>query len=138
MSENEKFEAPPGWRLSTFKDTFGGHAGPFYFREEGPTPGVGFFSRSIHANLGGVIHGGMLMTLADMSLFDICFRKAGSFRGVTVTMNAEFLRPGPCGCFIEATGETTAIGKRMLFARGLVTAEGKALLSFSGSLKRID
>jgi uncharacterized protein (TIGR00369 family) len=138
MDDEPDFTPPEGWTLQSHTETFSGRAGPYYFREESPTPGVGFFARSEHMNLGGVIHGGALMTLADMSLWDICRRKVGPFRGVTVTMNAEFLRPGPTGCFVEATGETLAVGKRMLFARGLVTAKGKTLLSFSGSLKRLD
>lgn len=138
MTNADSNTAPDGWVLQSHTETFSGRAGPYYFREDGPTPGVGFFAEPHHLNLGGVVHGGALMTLADMSLWDICRRKVGVFRGVTVTLNSEFLRPGPAGCFIEATGETLAIGRRMLFARGLVTAKGKALLSFSGSLKRLD
>lgn len=129
-------EPPPGWVLQSHPQTFSAHAGPFYFREKGAAPGVGFFSEPRHANLGGIVHGGALMTLADMSLWDICRRSEGNFKAVTVTMNAEFIGPGPVGAFIEATGEMTKAGRSLLFARGLVTANGKSLLSFSGSLKR--
>ena len=129
--------ARPGWVLQDHIQTFSGHAGPFYLRENGPEPGVGFFTKPHHANLGGVVHGGALMTLADMSLFDICFRALGRIKAVTVTMNAEFLGPGPIGEFIEATGEMTKAGKSLVFARGLITAKGKSVLSFSGSLKQI-
>ena len=128
--------APPGWRMQSPTNTYGYMVGPFYFREDGPTPGVGFFSAQRHANLGGVIHGGALMTLADMSLFDICIRAEGRIRAVTLTLNSEFIRPGPVGEFIEASGELVKAGKNVLFARGLVSANGKTLLSFSGSLKR--
>ncbi len=131
--------APEGWTLQNHLETFGGHAGPFYFREKGPTPGVGFFSEARHANTGAMIHGGALLTLADMSLFDICFRAVGgSFRAVTVSLSSEFLGAGPIGEFIEATGEMTRSGKRLHFARGLVTAAGEPLMSFSGILKRLD
>jgi len=129
--------APPGWVLQSHMQTFSVHAGPFYRREDGPTPGIGFYAKPHHANHGGVVHGGVLMTLADMSLFDICFRSLGQLKAVTVTMNAEFLGPGPIGEFIEAGGEMTMAGNSLLFARGLVTANGKSLLSFSGTLKRI-
>lgn len=128
--------APPGWVLHAHPDTFAGHAGPFYFREKGAAPGVGFYSQSHHANRGGVVHGGALMTLADMSLWDICRRVIGPFKAMTVTMNAEFIGPGPVGEFIEATGEMTRAGNTLLFARGLITAKGERLVAFSGSLKR--
>lgn len=128
--------APKGWVRQSHPQTFSSHAGPFYFREDGPVPGVGFFSEPHHANLGGVIHGGALMTLADMALFDIFFRAEGQSKAVTVTMNAEFIGPGPIGEFIEASGEVIRAGKSLVFVRGLVSAKGAPLLSFSGTLKR--
>ncbi|MEQ8750820.1 MAG: hotdog domain-containing protein, partial [Amphiplicatus sp.] len=68
----------------------------------------------------------------------IAFRSVGPFRAVTVTLNSEFLAAGPIGEFIEATGELTRGGKRLLFARGQISAAGKPLMSFSGILKRLD
>ena len=130
--------APEGWVLQDFRETFGYLAGPCYFRTDPKTPGVGFYSEPHHSNLGGVIHGGMLLTLADMSLFDICYRSIGRFRGVTVTLNSEFVGAGPIGEFIEAYGELVKAGRRMMFCRGLVTAKGETIMSFSGTLKRLD
>ncbi len=129
--------APSGWVVQSHSNTFSGIAGPYYFRKEGAIPGVGFFSEPRHANLGGIVHGGAMMTLADMALWDICRRSEGVFRGVTVTMNSEFVGAGPIGVFIEATGEMTKAGRSLMFARGLVTSDGKPLLSFSGTLKRL-
>ncbi len=139
MSNPPVKPAPQGWVFQRHPQTFAGHAGPFYFREEGdPTPGVGFFSEPHHANLGMVVHGGALMTLADMSLFDICFRgTGGSFPAVTVTLNSEFINPAPIDAFIEATGELIKAGKSLLFARGFVHCGEKKLLAFSGTIKRL-
>jgi acyl-coenzyme A thioesterase PaaI-like protein len=138
MTENNSAAIPDGWKLQSFPDTFSAHAGPFYFRDYAEkAPGVGFLSQPHHANAGGIVHGGALLTLADMSLWDICRRVIGPFRAVTVTVNAEFIGPGPVGKFIMATGEPTKIGKSLLFARGLVACDGEPLLAFSGTLKRI-
>ena len=126
-----------GWLLQPHLETFSGHAGPFYFREEPETPGVGFYARAHHANLNGVVHGGALLTLADMALWDICRRKLdGPLRGATVTLNSEFVGAGEVGDFIEATGDALKTTGSLLFARGVVTTGGRALLSFSGTLKR--
>lgn len=128
---------PAGWILQSHKDTFSGHAGPFYFRDIADRlPGVGFLSEARHANAIGMIHGGALLTLADMSLWDICRRAAGPFNAVTLTMNAEFVAPGPVGRFIVATGEAVRAGKSIMFARGEVRCGEDVLLTFSGSLKR--
>ena len=96
------------------------------------------FCPNCHANAGGIVHGGALLTLADMSLWDICRRSVGPFRGLTVTMNAEFIGPGPIGKFIIATGEATKIGKSLMFARGTISCDDGVLLTFSGALKRIN
>ncbi len=129
---------PAGWVKQSFPDTFSARMGPLYFRDYAEKePGVGFISEARHLNAGGIVHGGALLTLADMSLWDICRRAIGPFRAVTVTVNAEFIGPGPIGRFIVATGEPTKIGRTLLFARGLVTCEGAPLLSFSGTLKRL-
>ena len=130
--------APPGWLIQQWRSNFAWRAGPFYFRDEGPAPGVGFFATAQHANMGDTIHGGALLTLADMALFDICRRRIGPFRAVTITLNTEFLAPAPIGAFIEAGGEMTGGGRKILMCRGLVTAAHTSLMSFSGTLRRVD
>ncbi|MEO1135759.1 MAG: PaaI family thioesterase [Pseudomonadota bacterium] len=129
--------APEGWVSQSHSETFSGRAGPYYFRREGGPAGVGFFAKAHHANLGGIVHGGALLTLADMALWDICRREVGVFNGVTVTLNAEFVGAGPVGAFIEATGDMVKAGRKLMFARGLIAANGEALMSFSGTLKRL-
>ena len=125
---------PPGWKLQQLSTHFGTHAGPFYFRQD-ETPGVGFFSEERHTNIAHFVHGGMLLTLADMSLWDVARRRIGPFRAVTLTLNSEFISPGPLGVFIEATGEVLRAGKSLVFVRGLISARGETLLSYSGTLK---
>lgn len=130
-------QLPDGWILQPHLETFSGHAGPYYFRGDGQRPGVGFIAEKHHTNMGGIIHGGALLTLADMSLWDICRRQVGPFKAVTITLNSEFVRPGPIGSFIEASGEMTKAGGSLLFARGMICANGKNLMAFSGVLKKL-
>lgn len=138
MIEDDASKIPPGWKLQSATDTFSGHAGPFYFRDvKGKIPGVGFVSKPVHTNFHGNLHGGVMMTLADMSLFNICFHAVGLFRGVTLSTTLDFIAAGKVGDFIEATGEMTKSTGAVLFARGLITANGATLVSFSGSLKRL-
>lgn len=129
--------APEGWVVQGHKDTFSNLAGPFYFRTDPKTPGIGFFSEPVHCNVQGNVHGGALLTLADMSLFDIAFRSIGRFRAVTVSMTSDFVGAGPVDKFIEASGEVVRAGKSLIFCRGMVTAEGAPVMSYSGMLKRV-
>ncbi len=124
--------------MQSFPDTFSAHAGPFHFRDHAEKePGVGFLATPQHANANGMVHGGVLLTLADMSLWDICRRVVGPMRAVTVSVNADFVGAGEVGAFIMATGETTKASGSLLFARGLITSNGKTLMNYSGILKRI-
>lgn len=130
--------APEGWVLSTHTGHFGGGVGPFYHRKWDGPPGIGFFADAWHANLQGMVHGGMLLTLADNALFDAAFRALGPMRAVTVSLQSDFLGPAEVGKFVEAAGEVTRAGKRMVFVRGMITAEEAPVMSFSGILKRFD
>lgn len=130
--------APEGWMLQRHLETFSGEAGPFYYRAIGGPPGVGFFSEPRHGNLQNIVHGGALLTLADMALFDICFRaQKATFPAVTASLTSEFLAPAPIGVFIEADGEMMKGGKSLCFCRGVIRAEGRAVMSFAGILKRL-
>jgi acyl-coenzyme A thioesterase PaaI-like protein len=138
ISNPEPRPAPEGWVLQSWRANFAWHAGPFYFRKEGPVPGIGFYAEPHHANKEDTIHGGALLTLADMALFDICFRKVGAFKAVTLSLHTDFLAPAPIGAFIEASGEMTGGGRTIMMARGFVTSGGKPLVSFSGTLRRFE
>ncbi|MEM8770390.1 MAG: PaaI family thioesterase [Pseudomonadota bacterium] len=136
-NHNTDWTPPDGWEIGRYGHTFSGRAGPFYFRKDGVAPGVGFFSEPSHGNLGNVVHGGALMTLADMALFTVAMHNEEAYRAVTVTFNAEFLAPAPIGAFITATGEVTRRGKSLVFVRGMVSAAETDSLAFSGTLKRL-
>jgi len=81
--------APDGWSLQSHSGTFSSHAGPYYFRKEGGPAGVAFYSEQHHANGLGVVHGGALLTLADMALWDICRREVGIFKARVLVLENE-------------------------------------------------
>jgi acyl-coenzyme A thioesterase PaaI-like protein len=85
----------------------------------------------------GSMHGGCMMTFADFALFSLSRRVRGGVPGVTVNLSGDFLGPGHVGDRIEATGEVTRAGASLTFVRGLATAEGRPMLSFSGVIKAV-
>ena len=130
-------ETPPdGWYQRHNKVTFSNFAGPFYVKE-GPQVGVGFYPKAHHLNHQGLIHGGALLTLCDMALWEILCNDIGEFKGVTVTLNTEFIAAARGGHFVEATGEALKTKGSLLFARGTVTSNGETLMVFSGTLKNL-
>lgn len=122
-------------------DAFEQRAGPFYERvEDGPEGPLGitaFRAGQEHMNGGGFMHGGCLLTFADAALFTIARpAMAGSF-GVTVNLSGDFLDSARVGEFVEARGEITRAARSIVFVRGLVTADARPVLSFTGIIKKV-
>ena len=125
-----------GWSIWQ-SDAFEQRAGPFYERIEAGEGITAFRAGPEHMNGGGFMHGGCLMTFADSALFTIA-RPAmeGSF-GVTVNLSGDFLDAARTGESIEARGQITRAARSLVFVRGLVTADGRPVLSFTGIIKKV-
>ena len=125
-----------GWWTWT-RDHYETHNGPFWHREEDGKVRCVFRIEQKHINGGGAVHGGCLMTFADYCLFAIGNTVLKEDRGVTLSFTSEFLDAAYKGELVEGTGEVTRVGRSIIFLRGLLTAVGRPLLSFSGTVKRI-
>lgn len=60
-----------------------------------------------------------------------------SVHGVTVTMNCEFVGAAEAGRMLTARGEVVRAGFSMVFVRGMIDDDGRNVLAFSGTIKRI-
>jgi acyl-coenzyme A thioesterase PaaI-like protein len=126
-----------GWSIWD-NDAFEQRAGPFYERIDDDGDRVSAFRAGPeHMNGGGFMHGGLLMTFADSALFTIA-RPAmeGSF-GVTMNLSGDFLDAARVGEFIEARGDITRAARSTVFVRGLVTADARPVLSFTGIIRKV-
>jgi uncharacterized protein (TIGR00369 family) len=96
---------------------------------------VAFEAGSQHVNLQGLVHGGMLATLADtaMGLAVRTVLEPGR-RHVTVQLGIEFLAPGRPGRIV-AEGRSLKIGRQLGFAEADVKdAEGRLLAKAHATL----
>jgi acyl-coenzyme A thioesterase PaaI-like protein len=127
-----------GWRTwSTGADPYETAIGPFCLKREGERVRCAFEPRRDHLNGGGAIHGGLLMSFADFSLFAIAEDALAGGRAVTLTCNSEFIGAGALGAVVEAEGDVLRATRSLVFVRGLITQEARLLLAFSGTLKKI-
>lgn len=130
-----------GYESWTGTDPFEDHAGPFFFRQhENGRVTCAFEAEARHCNGGGFLHGGLLLSFADYSLFAIG-RSVLQDPSVTLSLNGEFTAAAGAGEFIEARGEIVRNTGSMVFLRGQVfTGHGeneRILLNFSGIVKRV-
>jgi acyl-coenzyme A thioesterase PaaI-like protein len=125
-----------GWRTWSH-DAFESGVGPFYMRQD-EAGGVicRFVAESRHMNGGGFMHGGCFLTFADFACYAIT---EGLAKGpsVTVNLSGDFLSAARVGDMMEATGEVTRAGGRLIYVRGLITANGKPALSFTSVITRL-
>jgi uncharacterized protein (TIGR00369 family) len=126
-----------GWKRFDTHDTFDTVVGPFYFRQEADgRVRAAFRAEQKHMNMGGRMHGGCLMTFADIALFMLAYAEMEGASGVTVQLESTFLHAGRVGDLIEATGEVTRAGGSLIFARGQIHSGERVLMTFSGVIKR--
>jgi uncharacterized protein (TIGR00369 family) len=142
-------EAPPpvievtegefkGWRRFDTHHTFDSLIGPFYFRKQPDgTSRCAFRAEQKHMNAGGRMHGGVLMTFADIALFMLAYEAMEGQRGVTVQLDSTFLDGARVGDLVEATGGVTRAGGSLVFVRGEITSGERLLFTFSGVIRKM-
>jgi uncharacterized protein (TIGR00369 family) len=95
---------------------------------------LGWEARTDHRNLQGLVHGGILATLADIAMGLAVRTVVGpTRRHVTIDLHVQYLRPARPGR-LEARGSVVRVGTHVGFAEGAVMdAEGRLLIRASGT-----
>lgn len=88
-----------------------------------------------HRNENGVIHGGMLMTLADQVLGLTVVQALGNKPAATVSLNCDFVSGALSGDLIEGEARVTRITKSLVFVQGSLHCGDRLLLTASGLWK---
>jgi uncharacterized protein (TIGR00369 family) len=130
----------PGWWTWDLPDDERFHQviGRLLVRADGPGRAIcRMFPEERHANLGGIVHGGAILTFVDMALFaGGTLAGASVARAVTLDCNARFLSPGRIGVPLDAEVELLRDTKRLVFLQGRVVQEGELVAVFSGTLHK--
>jgi len=127
---------PEGWAAFAPADRFIDNLGPVRVRHDGPATRVAMEARDGHANNHGVVHGGVLLTLADLSFWAIGLKLNGGRNTVTVSLTGDFTSAGRVGDLLIAEVEPVRETGSMVFLRGILSAAGAPLLAFSGIIKK--
>jgi acyl-coenzyme A thioesterase 13 len=127
-----------GWRRFDTRDTFDNLIGPFFFHKDADgRVRCAFRAERKHMNAGGRMHGGVLMTFADIALFMLAYEAMEGQRGVTVQLDSTFLDGARVGDLVEASGEVTRTGGSLIFVRGQIVCAERLLFTFSGVIKKM-
>ena len=123
----EGFE--PLFRSSPFLD----RVGPFYSRGRGADLRIGLRVLDHHLNARGLVHGGMLMTMADISLgYAMGTSAQGPGQAVTASLTTDFAGSAKVGDWIESSADIQKIGRTLAFINVYLSVGDQRIVRASG------
>ena len=128
-----------GWRrLPTVRYTAA--VGPSWMKLLDGTPIVGLEAQEHLGNDNlGIVHGGAIMTFADMALgCATAHALGGKANFVTAQMQVSFTAAAKIGEFITCQPEVVRKTSSLVFVRGLIVAGGRTVASADGMFKLLD
>lgn len=120
-----------GWRCKT-GGGFNAALGSFWMRGRGADREVGLIVEERHTNHAGRLHGGALMTFADIGLGSGAGDALGHKYCVTAQLNVQFVSGAKVGEFVLCRPEVVRRSANLVFMRGLITAGDRAIASADG------
>jgi uncharacterized protein (TIGR00369 family) len=128
-----------GWTDLT-TEGFTGYVGPFWFRGDAENHEVGMLVEDRHTNSHiGTLHGGVVMTFADIGLGSAMSKVLGEkARGfVTLSLQTQFVSVARVGEFISCKPEIVRQARDVVFIRGLIKVGDKTIASAEGLWKQM-
>ncbi|TXC70274.1 PaaI family thioesterase [Sphingomonas ginsenosidivorax] len=130
--------AAQGWTLLTGTH-FNEAAGPYWLRPCTGGHDVGLLSEARHGNGHvGTVHGGVLMTFADIALGIGVVDAAGTRNCVTLHLQLQFTATARIGSFLSCRAELVRRTSQIVFMRGLIVAGDRVVASADGMWKLVD
>lgn len=123
---------PEGWERVE-DEGFIDLVGPVFLRASDGA--YAFRAEQKHANLVGLVHGGMLMSVADRALGVAAMRAADGANCVTIELGVQFVGAGRLGDWIEARPEVVRRTSSLVFLRGEVVCGDRVVATASGIWK---
>jgi uncharacterized protein (TIGR00369 family) len=110
--------------------------GPIYIRRNGGGKGpelvLGLRAEKKHCNMRGAVHGGILATLADITIgYSLAFSTEPPTAAVTTSLTLDFLSSAQQGDWLEAAVEFTKLGSRVAFGNCYITRGAERMVRAS-------
>lgn len=107
---------------------------PSYRRVDGESVSVGLVVQERHGNSMGICHGGVIMTLSDMTAALGVNAARGEIAGSpTISLSIDFVSAARIGEWIQADAEQVDLKRRFGFCSGLVRGDKGVVARFNGT-----
>ncbi len=131
MSDSDQI--PAGFRPYDEPSPFLDRVGPLYERAGGAGPVFGLRVADHHCNRRGLVHGGLIVALADIALGKTGERsQAPRASLITASLTVDFVGGAGLGDWIEAECDFNRVGRRMAFGNCYITAGERRIARASG------
>lgn len=127
-------DVPDGYEVAE-DQAFNSHVGPFFLRTQDEGVHGLFPVRAYHLNRGGVVHGGMLMTFADMIMGRAAHDAIPDRRCATVSLNCDFVASAKLDDWVRGTARVVRRTRAILFVTGELHTDERPILTASGLWK---
>lgn len=118
-------------------DGFVAGLGPVLERRRDGMVEIGLSTEDRHRNLGGIVHGGVLMTLIDRTIGINCREVAAGELMATASMTVNFLRRVRLGEFLEFRCSLRKQGRKAIFADASVFVGDKLIATATGVFMKV-
>ncbi len=126
--------AAAGWEPKP-EDDFPGVSGPIWERVEDGNRLFGFLADRRHVNIRGIVHGGMLVTLADHGLGRTVLAHVQPHGCATIQLNTHFMSSVSVGDFVELRPRIVRATRSVVFVHGVATVRGEPVSQSDGVWK---
>lgn len=120
---------PSGFTEIKLADPFEVHVGPAYQAGDQGRRRFAFRVDGRHVNRRGVLHGGMMLTFADLALGAAASDWSEGIPTVTLGMQTQFLKPAQSGDFVEVSPRLMRRTRALLFISGDFTVDDETVFS---------
>jgi len=123
----------PHFRKSPFTDPWE----PLYSRRTEKAVIMGLRLAKPHTNARGMIHGGLIASLADNAMGHSCVAKLNhdSPRLVTVSLAVDFIGAAEIGQWLSVESEVIKTGSTLCFAQSLIKSDGVVIARANGTFR---
>jgi uncharacterized protein (TIGR00369 family) len=130
--------ADHGWKAIVNHTAFGDLVGPIWRRPDGEPSRFGVVVAPKHLNRAGILHGGMLMSLADQAMAMTARATSGAKRHATIELNIQFVDGVKLGEFVEAEAEVVRATRSLVFMRATMHVGKRTVASTNGIWKILE
>jgi len=129
---------PEKYRIVDPTDPYEMGCGPFFTPlDDDGDPRIVLLAGPGHCNASGILHGGLLVTMADLAIYTEAVRGQTGEGMLTVSLNSDFVAAASEGAFVEARAEVTRRTGSLAFLRAQITSGDHVLLNCNAVVKRL-